>query len=233
MTTNNQVVLVNQSPHVLVPKDEYDKLVEENKELNNTLLILKSNERILQETINNHEKTIEELRKENKELKEEIRRLKETVNVITTKHNNLHVEHNNLKVEHNNLKVRYNTLEAKLNKKELNDLMKKYLIAIQDFNNEEQLERKIINLQELNELKSIRQRRVLECHYLVNTMTQQEKDNRIIVLRDNLINMPNDVKLKFNNKYPTIIPELLKYCPSSSVTISTQDEDDINEDFWL
>ena len=82
MNTNNQneqVVLVNnQYPHILVPKDEHDKLIKENKELNNTLLILKRNERILQKTIDNHEKTIEEDKK-----------LKKTLSTLKTNEKNL------------------------------------------------------------------------------------------------------------------------------------------------
>jgi chromosome segregation ATPase len=230
---NNKMIMINHNGNqqVYISSDEHQELIKENEELKTTIMTLKGNERILQEilednkkTMDNNKETIEELKQKNKELKEEIKQLQNTVNEHEKTITKITIKHNELKVEHNELKGRFDKLENKI-------LIKKYLIAIQDLNDKEQLERQTTG-QELRSFRKIRNKRTTGCHYLEYTMSQIEKDNRLVVFRNNLANMPDSLKIYFDKTFPGVRNILPNYLPPQSVCISSQDEDDINGEFW-
>lgn len=237
---NNKMIVINHdgNQQVYISNDEHQELKKENEELKTKLMMLKSVERILQEnlednkkTIADNKRTIDELRIENNKLKEEIKILTEKnqqLTIIVNNHektiNKITIEHNELKVEHNELKNRFDKLENKI-------LIKKYLIAIQDLNDKEQLEKQTIG-QELRSFRKIRNKRTSGCHYLEYSMSQVEKDNRLVVFRNNLANMPNDLKIYFDKTFPGVRKVLPNYLPPQSIVISPEDEEDINEEFW-
>jgi predicted RNase H-like nuclease (RuvC/YqgF family) len=152
-------------PCVSITSEEYKKLIKENEDLHSTLLILRGNEKILQEnienhkkTIENHEKTIEELRIINSELKKDIELLKGTI----LKHEETI---NNLVSDINDLKSREETRDKADKLRVMKEKRMKIYMAIQDFNKYQQLY-KILSVNDMVYIKKIRKKRVVSCHYI-------------------------------------------------------------------
>ena len=222
----------------IVNKIEYKHLLEENIYLKNQVNQLSSNERILQEIKQTHEKTIVELQKENTELKEQLK-------ILELKHADLEIKHADLEIKHADLEIKYYELEVKydelkeenkqikeenkqikeenkqikeenkqikeeneqinkkLNKLEINRIINKYIIAIQDLNRLEKLETKVNSVIRL-ELEDLRNDRVSDCHYLDDNYVNEYFDRRTI-LYERLVNIPIEVKNEFDILYPNVI----------------------------
>jgi chromosome segregation ATPase len=238
---NNQFLPINQMEFTVscinIPTAEYKNLINENKELNNTILILRGNEKILQENIENHKKSYDELKLINDKLKEEMEALKianDTLIITVKKHEQTIEKHEQTIEKHEQtiegLETKIESLETKMDKRDNKELMNKYYTAIHDFNTDIKLMNKLSgqNLEHLNDIRDIR---VSECHYLVSSMRGIKKTNRIIVLQHKLINMPDKIKIKFDKKFPNFRTEILKYF-HKNITITQEEEDDINEEYW-
>jgi hypothetical protein len=112
-----------------------------------------------------------------------------------------------------------------MDKLENQQLYEKYIVAIQDINRSDELEKNISNYDVKNKLKKLRNDRVNECHYL------NEEDDKRTNLRDKIINMPVAVKNIFNKKYPKLIDNILPYI-AKIITIPSKENNDEIGDWW-
>lgn len=164
---NNSVVsiLVKQ---FIINEDEYKQLLEakeENKNLINTIATLNAqimthndNEKILQEHIKTRDVTIEELKKENAELKQKIKELEE------------HIKKQDVTIQNQNERI--TNLEDTVAILKNKNMYKKYLMAIQDLNEIEQLETKLNKVSK--NLVKLRKNRISECHYMDKSTDEWE-----------------------------------------------------------
>ncbi|ARF08499.1 hypothetical protein Catovirus_1_549 [Catovirus CTV1] len=186
-------------PVVIVDKEQYEKLVKENRDLNIKILELANNERKLMELVDNGNKTIEILQKENKELKEKL---------------------SEMELKYNQIK---NTLDDMLIKEKYN----KMLIAIQDLNKLESLELNEPKLKQ--NLKRLRNICVSECHYLVDDDDEILLGYKRKVLYEKLVNMDNGVKHKMNSKFPGLIDDIKPLIECNDDQIPQEELEYINE----
>jgi uncharacterized coiled-coil DUF342 family protein len=215
--TNNKI------PMLLVSESEYTSLVEENKKLKNEIMILYNNEKNLRETIKFHEQTIDELKNENKMLKEELTLLKE------------HIKKQDEKIKEQDEKIKeqdktITKLTKKIDDKENKELFKKYIMAIQDINSLDYIETKI-NSQSKQNLIKLKNNRISECHYLDNTYSQTEINDRRSILLDKIKNMSNEIKQMFDARYPNLLTDIEQFIAPNPTTPIQQVIDDI-ELWW-
>lgn len=196
-------------------KKEYSDLKKENFDLKAQILQLLNNERQLKEIIDSKEQTIEELKKENAELKIRL--------------NTLEKEHNELRQEHVELKQNFNTLSNNFNKMMTKKLVDKYIVAIQDLNRIEDLEKKL-DKNGRQALQQLRRARINDCHYLDNNFLDEHNDRRM-VLEEKISNMPVDVQHFFSRKYPNLLHALKPFIVSTRTVPAQCVLDDIN-DWW-
>lgn len=204
--------------------EEYLRLINENRALhgaNNEMKTLyttldisyiKNDE--LQKIILKQNTKITELIEENKTLREKI----DGQNIKITE---LFEDNKTLREKIDDQNIKINNLENYIIKK----LYNKYIIAIQDVNFLDQLESKI------PQLVNIRSKRIADCHYIDFKSSIEEKDKRRSILLDKLKNIPSDIEQIFEKKYPTLLPEIIKYVAPNPVVVSEKDEEDINE-WW-
>lgn len=178
---------------VIIPLSEYNRLKQENIDLQNKINLLTNESTKLNTDILEKNLEIEMLRKENQMLREKIKFLEDKIESQDIEINIQQNEINKLKKENENR-----------NNKEL---LKKIIIGIQDFNAIEKLETKI----DSEELINLHNDRIDECHYINFNCTQQEKDIRINMLIDNINNIPIDVFNKFDELYPNLLNILKPY----------------------
>ena len=196
--------------------NEKQQLYNENIDLRERILNLSKNEEILQEIIKGNEQTIEALRKENEELKNKLKELEEKLNNIT-------IEHNKLKIEHNKLKEDINTIKQK-------EQYKKYITAIQDINRLMSLEN---NYNIKKNLEKLRIDRNYDSHYIMEDYDDNDlKNDKKIILVEQINNMPNEIKNKFNKKYPKLLENIIGYIePNNKIISSKENEEEVRE-WW-
>lgn len=220
----------NKIPMILISQNEYHILIEENERLKNEIMTLYNNERNLRETIKFHEQTIDELRKENELLKQELTILKEHIQKQDEK-----IKEQDEKIKEQGIIIKeqtitINKLNKRLDDKENKELFKKYLIAIQDINSNDYIETKI-NLQSKQNLINLKKHRITDCHYLDNTFSQTEIDDRRSVFLDKVKNIPNEIKQMFDVRYPNLLTDIEQFIAPNPTNPSQQVIDDI-ELWW-
>ena len=177
---------------------EYNRIVKENIELKEKILNLYKNEEILKETIKTNEETIEELKKENKILRDKLY----------------------------SLENKMLSIESELNNIKIKEQYEKYVIAIQDLNSFDELEKKL-DIANSRKIKRLRTGRNAIYHYLYNDLDNTEMDYRRNILYNKLKDMPNYIKSIFDKKYPKLIDSILPHVIKNNIEL---DDDDIIED---
>lgn len=166
----------------------YNNLLNENKTLKEEIHKLDKN---YIDELREKNKTIDELRIENTKLKKEIETLKNTVEILNNK---------------------VFDLEKRLDKSETNTLFNKFLIAIQDINRNDQLEKSIHDVSIVKKLKKLRQSRNGMNHYIYEDDDEpNEIDYKKFTLYNKLLNLDENIKEKFNKKFPNLIGHIIKY----------------------
>jgi hypothetical protein len=138
----------------------------------------------LQKKVKEQDARIKHLEKDNYELKEKIKEQE-------------------VKIKEQEVKI--DDLTKKLNKSEQNQLYKKYIIGIQDYNRLELLETKLPNPYELINLRSDR---IGDCHYIDDNHCDDDKAHRINILIDKINNTPEYIATKFEDDYPGLLEQI-------------------------
>jgi chromosome segregation ATPase len=233
-------IMLKQIENQIELNNKIENLIKENTELKNMLekqniqlTEIKEENKILKEEI-------KEVREENKILKEEIKEVREE-NKIIKEENKIIKEENKelkslikqqgceiveLKKENIELKKTIVKLEDRLDVMETKQLFNKYVVAIQDLNSLEHLEPKIGS-----SLKNLKRNRIATCHYLDNTYSTTEIDERRTILYDKLVNMPVEIQNMFNAQYPNLINDIMPCVINIKTIPSPQDMTYINN-WW-
>jgi len=189
------------------------------------------------ETINNNKLSIEELITENtilknkiqkimidnKQLKEDNEQLKENNKKLNDRIDNLEIENKQLKEDNKKLNEDNKKLNDRIDCLENKNYIKKIIIACQDLNNKESLE-KIFDIPYNQLMTKLRKNRNFDCHFIFN-----DDDSDIIlckkkVLYDILINLNDSQKQLLNKKMN------LKLVDGIINFLSNQQYDNINND---
>jgi hypothetical protein len=216
-TYNTHSVIIN-TPNSIVINETI--ITEKYNEIKNENIILNSK-------IENQNVIINELKEDNRLLKEDNRLLKEDNKLLNKKIDDQNIIINNQNIIINELREENKILKNKINKMENNIMHKKYLYAIQDLNSIELLEKKLPCASSLIKLK---QERINDAHYINDYDNNILIDQKIYVLHEKLINMPTEIKDKFNKRYPNVLNDILKFT-DINVNITSDEYDDINE-WW-
>lgn len=107
------------------------------------------------------------------------------------------------------------------------DLYNKYVIAIQDVNRTAN----ITNGRLINNLTKLKKKRIYECHYLDDNDDPQIIDFKRTILYDKINDMPNNIRKKFDTRYPKMLDDILSYVKDSGNYPNADDYDEINE-WW-
>ncbi|ATZ81106.1 hypothetical protein BMW23_1062 [Bodo saltans virus] len=154
--------------------------------------IIEENKKLIKE----HEMSIEKLLNENILLNDKISSL-EIQNIKLT------TELNDLKKNHNDLSNKFINME---NKKVFDN----FVVAIQDLNSLDELEKKV-NIVTKKELVKLKNKRISNCHYLDHRDDEDVKNDKRTILEYEINNMPSDIKKLFDMKYPNLLGEITKY----------------------
>ena len=219
--TIEELTLENKLLHSRIQQLEIklDIELEQNKQHDQRIQSLESDNQILKAEHVQLKEEIKELKAENVILKEEIKELK-AENVILKKEIKelkaenviLKKEIKELKAENVILKKDNQSLHDKVNKLELKDEYNKFMVAIQDINSMYSLER--VN----SSFKDLREDRVNTCHYIKENDPQDLKDAKIKILYDKLQIMNNSIREDFDDLYPNVIDEVIKHLTIKSVS---------------
>lgn len=153
-----------------------EQLIKENQELRNQLEHMTGQRDILIKQLSDRDKTIAELIEENKQLKDRIKNLEDRIKKIET-------ENSQLKNDISNI-----------HKKEL---VNKLIIAIQDLNAHDLLEKQLDKPYDLA-MKRIHYERISGCHFINNNSDDTIIYAKKYVLCELLENAPVDVKSRIN-----------------------------------
>ena len=104
------------------------------------------------------------------------------------------------------------------------------MMAIQDINSLDYIETKI-NSQSKQNLIKLKNNRISECHYLDNTYSQTEINDRRSILLDKIKNMSNEIKQMFDARYPNLLTDIEQFIAPNPTTPTQQVIDDI-ELWW-
>ena len=184
------------------------------------------------------QKQIEENEKSIKELIETNVMCKNKMNEMIIKINELTDENNELKEkvrildENNDIFIKkLQLLEMKINNKEVNSLVKKYMIAIQDYNRLCQIESKI-DKDAYQSMLDLKANRHLECHYLNIKYSKKDINDRIYVMKEEITNMPDNIKHIFDTRYPGLIDSVKKILNNQHKDVPSKNSLDIIKDWW-
>jgi len=126
-------------------------------------------------------------------------------------------------LQHAESTMRY--LLDKLKKREQKDLYNKYIIAIQDINELDNLEEKIPIV------KSLRIRGFLQPpHYLDHDDSSNMIDVKRSILSTKIENIPNDIKIMFDSKYPNLLNDITKHI--TPITIQSKQMEEYVNEWW-
>jgi chromosome segregation ATPase len=215
-----------------ITEEEYQNLKKENFELQTRFLSITNNERLLQETIKNAKNLTDEnekLREENKLLNKKIIDLEKHINnqdvhieeltvkydeltvkheELTIKHEELTVKHEKLTVKHDELTEKYNDLSNKFINMENKKVFDNFIIAIQDLNSVDELEKKV-KISTRKQLIKLKNKRINSCHYLDNREDEDTKNDKRTILENEISNMPSEIKKLFDIKYPNLLEDIV------------------------
>lgn len=210
--TTGQITVTQQVR--LVPSQEYDSLVFENVELKKKIMILEGNARVLQVTLNSKELEIAILKKENAELKKKIEELESRIK----------------KVESTNVlyEDRFNALES-------GKVVQKFVVAIQDLNAAEFLEKALPKFS--RKLMKFRSIRVADCHFIIDDDTPNLKKHKYTRILHNLQKLDSKSKDALERKVGggeclQAIENFLTVKIQSSVSLELSDEEQSEIDQW-
>ena len=206
--------------HVILSDHEYNKLINENNSLKEQLLILTGREEQYKLTIDKNNKELEILREENIQLKKELEKLKEL-----------------LKAHTDNI----NSLNDRLNEKDDIEISKKILIAIQDVNKNDILEKKL-NSPFNSKLKKLRLYRNSNVHYIQDNINGDGDSVDVIMYKKKILfnklnsivpNISTQIDKKFGNNF---IKEIKKYLENETLNITenniSSDDKEYCESWW-
>lgn len=240
----NEYMLLEQKNNNL--KELNNKLMDRIKEQKQTIIFQENNITKLEDKITNLEntvfeqnETIKELKDENKELREEVKELKIRINeqaeTIKEQQIRLDEQDETIKEQNNTIKC----LTKKITILETKELYRKYLQAIQDLNDYNQLEKNNNEPMQIKLLRKLRNERVDVSHYIYKPKGENDyyddEDTisaKLKILKTQLENIPTEVDERLK-KYKPLIPYLIESLKSyESCDISDELYDEVM-DWWI
>lgn len=217
--TNVQINLVlGLHPELaIVNKDEIVSLRTNKTVMETQISCLKHENNKYFDTITKKDIDIENLKKENEKLKLQLEELQQ--------------KYQNLKSEHDSLKNDHDDLKKEVQKMKDNKAFDRFVIAIQDLNREESLEKKV-NPATKTILQELKNDRIGDCHYINDNDSQQKKDDKRNILYDEIKNMSKNIKDMFDNEYPNLLYDIDKFIVNNKTTPSLMFKDKIKRWFY-
>lgn len=157
------------------------------------------------DTITKKDMDIDNLKEENKKLKLQLTDLIESMDVLKESMDVLKNGHNDLKKEVQNIKD--------------NKAFERFVIAIQDLNREETLEKKV-SIGTKSILQDLRNDIIEDCHYINDNDSQQKKDDKRNILYEEIKNMSQSIKDMFDTEYPNLLYDIEKFIVNNKTTPS-------------
>ena len=215
-------------------KLEYKNVIEINTKLKQEINTKYEENKKFTEIIQIYELEIKELKINNKELEKINKQLNDEIEYIKKENEEL----NKIILEQNN-KIKEQTININELKNDIKiikqkEQYKKYITAIQDINRLISLEnKKYYNYDIKKNLEKLRNDRNSDNHYILE---DNDDDNLIndkrIILVEQIDNMPNEIKNRFNKKYPKLLENIIGYIePNNNIISSTENEEDVRE-WW-
>jgi len=161
----------------------------------------------------------------------DIDNLKEENNKLKIQLEQIQNEMKNINHNYDELKIKHDSLENEIQKIKNDKAFDKFVIAIQDLNREESLEKKV-NGKTQKILQELRENRIDECHYINDNDSQQRKDDKRNILYDEIKNMPKALRDMFDKYYPNVLNDIDKYIINKKSTPSQTFVAQINRWFY-
>lgn len=153
------------------------------------------------ENANNEYKTkINDLTDKNNSLTRTIEELEKKIDLLNK-------ELESQKNENISLSQKIKRLEKRLDDYDDKEMIRKFSIAIQDYNSRYSIE-KIARQDVKNSLVRLRENRNGDCHYCEQLVSDEETNGKFYVLSDRIHNMMPYLRDKFNKKYPKLLCEM-------------------------
>lgn len=213
--------------YFVIPENEYERLIEENKQLKIEINEIYLKERELREIVRKNDLTIKELREENNLLKEELKKLKEKIESQdeTIKSQNEKIKSQDEKIKSQNEKITsMEEIIKDLTKINKSNNEKKFfynlITALQDVNNLYKLETKIPTL------KILRRNRIDINHYINNYFDDIEINLYINILIEKIENANIDFINMFNYKYPNLLNDIKPELKKTEINIEKVEDQD-------
>lgn len=222
----------DQNGMIFIPANYYN-LLNEIEKLKKEKEDIESKKKYVDNLYNQLSLSVENYLAEIKKLKEERDLLNNIINDLNDKITNL--ENKNLSLNNKVTNLEKENAEIKINNISFNDriialeyknLYNKFIIAIQDLNSHDKLEKKNIN----TFLKKLRNNRILDCHYIDDDYDDNIKNYRIHILYEKILNIPQFIENKFNTNYQNLLNDIKNYIKNddrynSLINIDEEDKD--------
>lgn len=213
---------------IIINKDEYTKLLDDNNELR-TKLLMQANT----QEIKNNEKIIEEITNENIMLKNKFNKIEKQIELINTDNIQLKQEIIQIIQDHTEFKKNNNNIIVKIEHIESQKLYNKLLIAIQDMN-------LIFKLDEIHDtyinnlFKSIIANRFGNINYMNINENKTVIDAKLYVFNERLVSINTNkyIKKKFDKHYKGLIYVLLLYINNMELKDINKDELETANEWW-
>jgi chromosome segregation ATPase len=155
---------------------------------------------------------IDNLKEENNKLKIQLEQIQNEMEIIN-------YNYNGLKMKHDELTMKHDGLQQEITEMKNNKAFDRFVIAIQDLNREESLEKKVSSRTQ-KILQELREDRIDDCHYINDNDSKQKKDDKRNILYDEIKNMPKSLRDMFDNLYPNVLNDIDKYIINQKSTPS-------------
>lgn len=179
----------------LISANEIDQLIKENNELKKRIAIYEGNFATLNADINAKNLEIEILKRENQELRERVKSLEDAI-----------------KSHGNTIK----THESDIRELKINKALESYIIAIQDLNRKEGLEKKLKAPVDV-EMFRLRKIRLLQCHFIDDNDNEKAVLFKFRSIYTHLKSMSTELKNELeskvckDNKNHVFVDSIIKY----------------------
>ncbi len=167
-----------------------------------------------------------------KNLEEEVKNQKTINEQLREKIKELEEEVKNQKTTNEKSQQKIQQLEKKSRDEDHNKMLRKYCMAIQDYNNRYEIEKRIRCSRFRYTMKMLRMDRNGECHYCDQSFDDNEANEMFCVMNDRINAMPQEIINDFETEYPGLLGEIKECLNNEQFMMPSKEIFDLANRWW-
>lgn len=226
-------------PVVMIPVNEYNELKNDIIEKNDMIMQLNHDADMLRTEMQKNYAIIKELENTNNECKSKINELTIMNESLTQKIKDLEEEVKNHKMMNDvsqqkiqQLEEKIQQLEKKSRDEDHKKMLRKYCMAIQDYNNRYEIEKRMKSSRFRYTMKMLRMDRNGECHYCDQSFDDNEANEMFYIMYNRINTMPQEIMNDFETEYPGLLNEIKQCLNDEEFLMPSKEIFDLANRWW-